>query len=450
MTQPQSSGDPTDSSAHARRARYARSRHRAQSHDSAHAEDVPPLPDAHGKRSHPLVPKGEATLLTRQDDLLSLIEHLRAVGSFAYDSEFIGELTYVPKLCLVQVASSERVALIDPLSPEIDLQPFWQLLCDPSIEKVVHAGQQDIEPVFRNTRCPAANVFDAQIAAGFIGMAYPVALGKLVKEVLGVKLGKGLTFTHWDQRPLSPSQLRYAADDVRYLPALREEIGKRLDVTGHTAWAREEFEALCEPSQYVFNPDRYYLRVRGAQSLNGPQLAILRELTVWRDRIAREHNVPARALLKDEILVDLSRNPVKSVEKLDRVRGLPRPVEQAHGSEIVEATLRGLATPPEQMPQVRNVEPSPTERFGADALWAVAQCLCIGQQVDPALVTSRQEIGDFYYRHALRRHGPAQEDSPLMKGWRRQAVGDPLLNMLDAEGKISIQWSNGCLCSTAG
>src|SRR5947208_4519904 len=149
-------------------------------------------------------------------------------------------VTYHPKLCVIQVASAQRVALIDPLV-DLDLAPFWELIADPSLEKIVHAGAQDIEPVMRHISKPCANIFDTQIAAGFAGMAYPVALSKLVQELIGVKLGKGLTFTHWDQRPLSAMQLRYAADDVRYLPALREANGKSFDAPGLAQWASYVF-----------------------------------------------------------------------------------------------------------------------------------------------------------------------------------------------------------------
>ena len=220
---------------------YAPTNFRSRSHDSAHAEQAP---DEHERVIHPLISHGPPEFVDRPEPFAELLDHLRTSKRFAYDSEFIGELTYVPKLCLIQVATSQRVALIDPLAG-LDLSPFWKLICDAGIEKIVHAGQQDIEPVFRNAGCAAANVFDTQVCAGFIGLAYPVALSKLVHEIAGVRIGKGLTFTHWDQRPLSAMQLRYAADDVRYLLVVRDEIGKRLDALGHSAWARQECDAKC-------------------------------------------------------------------------------------------------------------------------------------------------------------------------------------------------------------
>ncbi|MEO6436994.1 MAG: HRDC domain-containing protein [Tepidisphaeraceae bacterium] len=421
-----------------RHARYARSHHRAKQHADAHLEEHDP---SHAIPQASDVPRNDPALITTEAALAEFLEHLRQSGSFAYDSEFIGELTYIPKLCVIQVATSSRVALIDPLAG-LDLKPFWELVADERVEKIVHAGQQDVEPVIRHLGREAKNVFDTQIACGFIGMAYPVALSKLVAELIGAKLGKGLTFTHWDQRPLTPAQLRYAADDVRYLPRTRAEIGKRLEATGHTDWARQEFDAMCDARLYQFDPETAYLRVRSATSLGPQALAILRELVVWRDGVARAHDVPPRAFLKDEILVDLSRQPVKTLEKLDRVRGLPRPVEHAHGPEIVEATLRGLATPPGQFPFARHVEPSPTERFRADALWAVAQCICIGKSIDPSLVTSRQEIGEF---HRAVAHDKDATDSPLLKSWRRAALGDPLMELLTRGGKVALDWNDQAL-----
>ncbi len=299
--------------------------HRARSHESAHAEH--PLPEAKIPQ-HALIPRNTAELVDTQDGLNALIAELRAAGRFAYDSEFIGELTYRPKLCLIQVSSAQRVSLIDPLAGLV-LSVFWELICDPSIEKIVHAGAQDVEPVIRHVNKEPANLFDTQLAAGFAGLSYPIALSRLVQELCGAKLGKGLTFTHWDQRPLSPMQLRYAADDVRYLPAVHDAISQRLTTLNHVEWSREECTAMCDASQYVFNPDMQYLRVRGASSLTAQGLAILRELTIWRNDAAREEDIPPRSLLKDEILVEMARNPIRTSEKFARVRGLPRPIEAA-------------------------------------------------------------------------------------------------------------------------
>jgi ribonuclease D len=416
--------------------RPGRSDFRSRSHDTAHTDEGSksdhPLPP-----NHPLIPSGNAEMIDTPAGLASLLERLRAAGRFAYDSEFIGELTYIPKLCLIQVATAKQVSLIDPLA-KIDLLPFWELLCDPSVEKIVHAGPQDLEPVFRHTGRAPANVFDTQIAGGFIGMSYPVSLSKLVREITAVPLGKGLTFTHWDQRPLSASQLRYAADDVRYLVAVREEIGRRLDALGHTEWAMAECQALCDPQQYRFDPEHQYHRVRGASSLQAGGLAVLRELVIWRDGCARMHDLPPRSFLRDEILIDLSRNPVKSLEKLARVKGLPRPVEAAHGSEIVSATARGLAVKSTDLPTTWQREETPTEKFRADAMRCAIEAMCYGRGIDPSLVASRSEIGELY-RH-LTDNATARE-LRLLSGWRFKAFGEPLKAMIDQGLAMKLEWN---------
>jgi ribonuclease D len=232
---------------------------------------------------------------------------------------------------------------------------------------------------------------------------------------------------------------------VRYLPAVRAEIGRRLDALGHTGWAREECDALCEPSRYGFHADSAYSRIRGHGSLSPQQLAVLRELTIWRDSGARAHDVPARSFLKDEILLDMSRQPVKGVEKLTRVKGLPRPVEAAHGAAIVEATMRGLAVPPDQRPTARNIEPTPSERFGAESLFAAASAICAGQSIDPALVTSRQDVAELH--RAIFEKRP-QPEIPLLKGWRAESCGRQLLALVEGGGSLQLKWSEGRLRSS--
>lgn len=413
-----------------------RSRHRSASHASAHAAAgaLAPVPD------HRLIPSGNAELITNDSALARLIDELRAAGTFAYDSEFIGEASYEPKLCLIQVATAQKLWLIDPLAG-LSLQGFWELLCDASVQKIVHAGEQDVEPVVRHLNRAPANFFDTQIAAGMAGMIYPLALSKLVLELTAAKLGKGLTFTHWDQRPLSPMQMRYAADDVRYLPAVQSILRDRLRSLGHEAWLAAECDAMCQPSRYQFDPDMAVDRVRGGGSLGPAGAAVLRELVIWRNDAARDADLPPRSFLRDEVLVELSRNPAKSTDRLSRVRGLPRPVETQSGEHIVAATLRGLHSA-EGIEKRPTLEPSPRQRFAADSLWAAAQCLAAGRQIDPSLLSSRQEIGELYRAASA---GADLTDLRVMQSWRRAAVGDDLLALMAGKKGVSVVWRDGGL-----
>jgi ribonuclease D len=146
-------------------------------------------------------------------------------------------------------------------------------------------------------------------------------------------------------------------------------------------------------------------------------------------------------------MVDLSRNPPRQIEKLSRVRGLPRPVEQQHGQEIIAAVLRGLGSSTRGGGSPRSVEPSPSDRFSADALWAAAQALCTGQSIDPALVTSRHEIGELYRRLATGSSVPQSglADMGLFKGWRARALGEPLLRLVRGQATLSLKWESGSL-----
>ena len=414
-----------------------RSAHRNRNHDSAHSSDSV---EHHTRVDHALVSYEEPKLIATQSELNELVAHLRNAGKFSYDSEFIGELTYVPRLCLIQVASPTLIALIDPMT-DIDLTPFWELLADGSVEKVVHAGQQDLEPVIRAIGKAPQNVFDSQIAAGFVRLPYPLSLSKLVYEMTGARLGKGLTFTRWDQRPLSAMQLRYAADDVRYLLLARQIIGQTLEELGHVAWVREECAAQCEPSFYESEPERQYLRVRGVGNLPPRNLGVLRELAAWRDGAAREHDVPPRALLKDEILIDLARTPVRSVDKLTRVKGLPRPVEIDFGAQIVAATEHAFGLPDAALPMPRETEQTPPEKFRTDAVWAIAQGACAGRGIDMAVVGSRQEVNDLYLQ--LSASPPRKTTSRLLTGWRYEALGETLQKLLAGQRRVTLSWQDG-------
>jgi len=387
---------------------------------------------------HPLVPAGDAELIEDAAALEDLVEHLRSAGSFAYDTEFIGEASYWPKLCLIQVATPQRVAVIDAMAG-LDLEPVWALVADPAVRTIVHAGAQDLEPLARHLERAPVSVFDTQIAAGFIALPYPLSLARLVEALLGFKLAKGLTFTSWDERPLSTAHLRYAADDVRYLPAVHAAMAERLEAWGHADRAEQEFAELCERARTGFDALAQAQRFKGWRSLTGRQRAVLRELVALRDEGARQQDVPPRAYLKDEVLMELTRRPVRSQQQLRQVRGLPRPVRQVAGDRIVEAIGRGLDTPHDQRPPAdRKAEPGPEEAFHAEGLWAAVQTWCHGRGIHPALVATRAQMMT-YYRSMMNPQVEAPER--LSIGWRAELLESLLARLRDERGGLRLNWT---------
>jgi len=379
-------------------------------------------------------------MITTASDFQALCDQLRDAGRFSYDTEFIGELSYFPKLCLVQVATETDVALIDPFHDEIDLTAFWSLVADPDIEKIVHAGEQDLEPVVRLLDREPANIFDTQIYAGFAALPYPTSLQRIVNELAGVKLGKALTFTHWDARPLSEVHQRYAADDVRYLHAVRAAIGDRLVDAQRASWAREECDGLCDRTLYVFDPDVRWRRVRGGRNLKPRQIEVLKQLVAVRDIAARDHDVPPRSMIRDEILVAMAKNPPKSIDKLNEVRGLPRPVEQAYGGAIIEAIHAGCEATIDPSPAASQAGESAAEKLEIDSLWGVVSAYCYGLGIDPALVGTRHDFASCY---RTMRAGDALSDEKLGRGWRGALLHDVLRTFLEGQGHITLRWRNG-------
>lgn len=392
---------------------------------------------SHKIPDHPLIVAEDPQMIEDQAGLDEFIAHVTEVGCVAYDTEFIGELSYYPELCVVQLATRERLAIVDALA-DVDLTPLWKMLADASVRKFVHAGSQDLEPVVRHLGVPAANVWDTQIAAGFAGLPYPLSLSKLIHELIGLKLGKGLTFTSWDERPLSKAHQRYAADDVRYLLAATEGLEARLAETGHTEWAIQECAAACDAEQFGFKPLAAAQRMRGAKGLAPKQLAILCELAKMRDSGARERDLPPRSFMKDEVLVDLCRNPVKHPDKLANVRNLPRPVIENYGQHLIDAIAVGLAIPKEDRPRVdKPVEESPQDRLRNEAIWAVVQTWCFSHHIDPALLANRHQVA--LLLRSERNGTPTP--SRLASGWRRELLGDFFGAFVSGDREMTLGWS---------
>ncbi|MFN2389785.1 MAG: ribonuclease D, partial [Actinomycetota bacterium] len=249
-----------------------------------------------------------ATLLLVSDpgELEEAVAEARAGGSVGLDTEFLREKTYKAKLCLLQLATRRAIYLVDPLAG-LDLREVGDLISDPAVEVVVHAGRQDFELFYVGWGIVPRNVFDVQVAAGFAGLGGSLPYGRLVQAATGVALEKGESYSDWCKRPLTPSQLDYAADDVRYLLPAREHLGARLEQMGRTDWVREEMKLLEDPATYSIDVNEVWRKVSGRGSLSGRQVSVLRELARWREETALRRDIPRGWVVKDQVLVELAR-----------------------------------------------------------------------------------------------------------------------------------------------
>jgi len=359
---------------------------------------------------------------------------MRSCKVIGLDTEFIGERSYFPRLCLIQLGTKDEVAAIDPISVK-DLSALEDLFFDPSILKVVHAGRQDLKIIYQRMGRAPAPVFDVQIAASVLGFSLQPAYACLVRELLGVKLGKGGACSDWSARPLSPSQLAYALDDVRYLPELYERMASLLEKEGRMPWIEHEMTSLsasaaCEPA-----PEEEYKKVKGWTSLDRRSLAVLRGLIAWREREAMRRDLPRRRVLADESAITIARIRPAKEDALQRVRGLEWKTGGASGAAVLEAVREALALPEDQLPVIPSFnQQGNSDRSSVVALMSVLlRCRARANRVAPEIIACADDLE--------RLASGERKAISVLEGWRFDLAGRDLLALLD--GKLSLVVRNG-------
>ena len=366
------------------------------------------------------------------EELIACCEHLASAPQLGFDTEFVGEDTYHPSLCLVQVATAERLFLIDPLSAGA-LDSFWKLLLDPARVVVVHAGREEVRLCRYWTGSVPANLFDLQLAAGLAGLPYPLGHGGLVGQVVGVHLSKGETLTEWRKRPLTPAQIRYAFDDVRYLLPAWLKLSAKLEQLGRLEWAREEFARLLVAAAPEEPETERWRKLRGLGSLDRRRLAVVRELYRWRDEIAARTNRPARIILRDDLIVEIARRNPLHDRDLQVVRGLGHRDLGA----ILEVVARARALAPEQLPVAVDRDQDPPQvAWITNVLNAVLGDLCARRELAANLVASSADVRLLV--RARLAHAPLPEDSILTRGWRAAHILPDLMAILEGRRFLRI------------
>lgn len=371
--------------------------------------------------------------LSTQAELASFCERAASSRVLAVDTEFLREKTFFPKLCLVQVAAGDDIAAIDPLLIE-DLSPLARLFEDPSITKVFHACSQDLEVILDGMGVVCAPVFDTQLAAAFLGMRQQVSYGSLVEAYCGVHLPKAESLTDWSRRPLDAEQLRYAEDDVRYLPGIYERMISQLVEGDRLTWVAPEMSQLCDVSRVRRDPRESYLRLRRASSLTRRQLAVAREVCAWREGVAAAHDIPRKWVVSDEVVVEVCKRAPTTVERLRRIRGTDQ-ISESDARALVEAVVKGTACPAEQCPKVtRHPRPSAETEGVIDLMYAVLRLVSEKSGVATQLIATRDDLLEFLQN---------RRGSRLSRDWRWELAGKTLDQLLS--GEVGLTVKNGSI-----
>ena len=373
--------------------------------------------------------------ITTDEALQELCSDLRQATLIAFDTEFVSEDSYLPELCLVQVAAGDLVALIDPLEIN-DIRPFWETLASPGHTTIVHAGREELRfSLFAIDQAPHA-LYDVQIAAGLMGLEYPASYGTLVHKLLGKSLAKGETRTDWRRRPLSKRQLEYAIQDVADLQQVAAAIQERTANLGRTSWVDTEIMAWQKKIERDTGPDAWR-NVSGSGSLKRQQLAIVRELWNWRDQEARRRNQPARRILRDDLICELAKRQTADPQRIRAIRGLNRGNLQKHIGDLTAAIETALALDSNEYPDIIRKNRGPHLTVLTQFLSTALGNLCKSAEIAPNLVATTQDVRD-WLAYRFNRQGSQSNGPPLLAtGWRADLLGSLMDDLL--AGKVALR-----------
>lgn len=364
------------------------------------------------------------------EELKRFLTSLDGCRAIALDSESDSLYHHVEKVCLVQLAAEAgQLALIDTLAFK-DLAALGRWLADPDMLKVLHGADYDVTTMKRDFGVGFAGIFDTMIAARFLGLP-AVGLQALARSELGIELSKASQKDDWSRRPLTPGQEEYALADVRHLIALQRRLAERLQEKGRLDWVMEECEVVAnlEPARRRRDPDAYQ-SIKGARRLSRRGLAVLRELHLWRERLADATDRPPFKILGNDTLLALAEKPPRGRDELDRVRGFTSRMK-VEGQAILDAVKRGQGAPERDLPNLpatrRPALPEAVRaRIEALRIWRTAEASRLA--LDPSVVLPQRLLERV--AEAAPRDEKALTEVEGLRRWRARSFGPALLGAL--------------------
>lgn len=371
-------------------------------------------------------------VITTQKELETVLAAFEKSDFVTVDTEFIRETTFWPILCLIQMASPGVTALIDPLSPDIDLAPFFKLMANEAVVKVFHAARQDIEIIVHLGDLVPHPVFDTQVAAMVCGFGDSVSYDQLVQRITGARLDKSSRFTDWRHRPLSDKQLDYALADVTHLIEVYQHLSAELERENRAHWLNEEMDVLTSRETYDPHPEDAWKRLK--MRLRKPQeLAIVQTVAAWREREARERDVPRGRVLKDDAIYEVAQQAPRDAAALAKLRTTPKGWERSStATALLGAVNTALALPKEEMPKLpKNFQPPEGSSAAAELLKVLLRIVAEKQGVASKVLASSDDID------RIAAEGE-DADVPALQGWRRAVFGEAALKLV--RGEIGIKF----------
>jgi ribonuclease D len=377
-------------------------------------------------------------LINSTDDLAALVTRMKGHDFVAVDTEFMRENTYWPDLCLLQIASPDEAAAIDPKADGLDMEPLLDLMVNnDEVLKVFHAGGQDLEIIHNLTGDVPNPLFDTQIAAMALGYGEQIGYSNLVESVLGHNLDKGARFTDWSRRPLDKRQIDYAIADVTHLATIFPKLVNKLVKTGRGAWLDEEMDRLADPSSFAFAPEDAWKRLK-LPSRNPAVLGRLKALAGWRETEARSKNLPRGRIVKDDTLNELASHPPKTQDDLGKVRGLSSGWRNNDiGARLMTALAKAEPLDPDELPAREPRRPGLTKDAAlvSDLLKLLLKIRAKEAGVAAKLIARSDELESLA--------AGVRSDLNILSGWRYDEFGRDAVDLV--EGRLAFATENGKL-----
>ncbi|MCB9081616.1 MAG: ribonuclease D [Lewinellaceae bacterium] len=380
--------------------------------------------------------KNEYTLVKDQRTLEQVCSEEANTPWLCFDTEFVGEKRYFTRLCLIQMSTPRHQYIIDPFSIS-DLSPFLALIQDPGICKITHAGENDYRLLYQAYGILPQNVFDTQIASGFLGYRYPVSFKRLVEGELKISLSKSHTVANWETRPLGEKQLAYALEDIMPLPALWQQLSSHLEKKNRLHWAEEEFLVLEKADFYDRDPHQEALTSNLIRSLNRKERLFLLRLFEWRRKTAETKDYSKEMVLPAKLISHIVRAMRSGKDALRDNRRVPTKIAMDHWDTFME--LYSRPGTPEELAVLQQVpaetEEDPREELLLEMLYLVIKFQCLENQVSPSMVLSRNNLKQA-------KNDPEFIESYFGSGWRKELLGSTFTKWVSQYEKLGVVIKN--------